>query len=44
MGNLDTPTPTGRFGLMSSSKQPHGMAMKLCPRVQNLVISILKQK
>ena len=42
MGNLDTPSPTGRFALMSSSKQPYGMAMKLCPSVQNLVISILK--
>ena len=44
MGNLGTLTPTGQFVLMSSSKQPYGMAVKLCPSVQNLVNSILKQK
>ena len=44
MGNLGTSTPTGQFVLMASSKKPHGMAMKLCLSVQNLVTNILKQK
>ena len=44
MRNLGTSTPTGQFVLMVSSKKTHGMAMKLCPSVQNLVTNILKQK